>query len=452
MLAGSSFYFSPVGPIMIRFLSSAQKSDVSLSEIEFQRLKSEIHEQLVESLDLSLVARIDDERMRTNVQNLAQEVIRGYRPKIDKSLHERLQKELQDEVFGLGPLEPLMADPTISDILVNNAHEVFLERFGQLERSDVVFADDSHLMRIIQRVVGRVGRRIDEVSPMVDARLADGSRINAVVPPLALNGPKLSIRRFGVEHLQLDKLLENETLDPRMVAFLTSAVAGRISFMISGGTGAGKTTLLNALSKSIPDDERIVTIEDSAELLLQHAHVVGMETRPANSEGQGAVTPRDLVRNSLRMRPDRILVGEVRGAEALDMLQAMNTGHEGSLTTIHANDAVDALHRLEMMVAMAGFELPISVVRRYVASGIRIILHVARLKGGVRKVMRVAEITGTEGGEYQLNDIFRFEHQGLDADGKATGRFVATGYQPKCLGRFAESGVELDPSIFQATV
>ena len=436
---------------MIRFLSSESQSDAPLSEIDFQRLKSEIHQQIVESLDLSLVAQVDDERMRDNVRTLAQEAIRAFRPKVDKGLHERLQKELQDEVFGLGPLEPLMDDPTISDILVNNAHEIFLERHGRLERTDIVFADDAHLMRIIQRVVAKVGRRIDEVSPMVDARLADGSRINAVVPPLALNGPKLSIRRFGVEHLQLEKLLENDTLDPRMVAFLSAAVAGRVSFMISGGTGAGKTTLLNALSKSIPDDERIVTIEDSAELLLQHAHVVGMETRPSNSEGQGAVTPRDLVRNSLRMRPDRILVGEVRGAEALDMLQAMNTGHEGSLTTIHANDAVDALHRLEMMVAMAGYELPIGVVRRYVASGLRVIVHVARLKGGVRKVMRIAEITGSEGGEYQLNDIFKFDHQGLDAEGKATGRFVATGYQPRCLDRFQETGIEIDSRIFQAS-
>lgn len=436
---------------MIRFTSSEHTSDNPPSEIDFQRLKADIHEQLVESLDLSLVARIDDERMRTNVQNLAKEVISTYRPKIDKSLHERLLSELQDEVFGLGPLEPLMDDPTISDILVNNAHEIYLERHGRLEASDIVFADDAHLMRIIQRVVARVGRRIDEVSPMVDARLPDGSRVNAVVPPLALNGPKLSIRRFGVEHLRLEKLLENETINQPMVDFLQAAVQGRVSFMVSGGTGAGKTTMLNALSKSISADERIVTIEDSAELLLQHSHVVGMETRPANSEGQGSVTPRDLVRNSLRMRPDRILVGEVRGAEALDMLQAMNTGHEGSLTTIHANDAVDALHRLEMMVAMAGFELPISVIRRYVASGIRIIVHVARLKGGIRKVMRIAEIAGTENGEYQLNDIFRFEHQGLDDNGNATGRFIATGYQPKCVERFLESGVQIDTSIFQAT-
>jgi len=435
---------------MIRFLSKSNDDEPGMDEVEFQCLKADIHQRLVESLDLSLIARIDDEKMRNNVQGLAKDVIREYRPRVDKSLHERLLADLQSEVFGLGPLDPLMEDPTISDILVNNAHEVFIERHGMLEKTDVVFADDAHLTRIIQRLVAKVGRRIDEVSPMVDARLPDGSRVNAVVPPLALAGPKLSIRRFGVEHLQIDNLIGNGTMDPRMVKFLRAAVQGRISFMISGGTGAGKTTLLNALSGSIPGDERIVTIEDSAELLLQHAHVVGMETRPSNSEGQGAVTPRDLVRNSLRMRPDRILVGEVRGAEALDMLQAMNTGHEGSLTTIHANDAVDALHRLEMMVAMAGFELPIGVVRRYVASGIRIIVHVARLKGGVRKVMRIAEICGTQDGEYQLNDIFRFDHQGLDADGRAMGRFVACGYEPSCLERFRESGVEIDRQLFRS--
>jgi len=435
---------------MISFLSKSKDDEPGMDEIEFQCLKADIHQRLVESLDLSLIARIDDEKMRNNVQGLAKDVIREYRPRIDKGLHERLLTDLQSEVFGLGPLDPLMEDGTISDILVNNAHEVFVERHGMLEKTDVVFADDAQLTRIIQRLVAKVGRRIDEVSPMVDARLPDGSRVNAVVPPLALAGPKLSIRRFGVEHLQINNLLGNDTMDPRMVKFLQAAVQGRISFMISGGTGAGKTTLLNALSGSIPEDERIVTIEDSAELLLQHAHVVGMETRPANSEGQGAVTPRDLVRNSLRMRPDRILVGEVRGAEALDMLQAMNTGHEGSLTTIHANDAVDALHRLEMMVAMAGFELPIGVVRRYVASGIRIIVHVARLKGGVRKVMRIAEICGTQDGEYQLNDIFRFDHQGLDSDSRAMGRFVACGYEPTCLERFRESGVEIDRQIFRS--
>ncbi len=323
-----------------------------------------------------------------------------------------------------------------------------MERHGRLELTEVNFADDAHLMRIIQCVVGRVGRRIDEVSPRVDARLADGSRVNAVVPPLALNGPKLSIRRFGVQYLQVERLLDNGSLSPQMVEFLQAAVAARTSFLVAGGTGAGKTTLLNALSSAIPADERIVTIEDSAELRLQHAHVVAMETRQSNSEGNGAVSTRDLVHNSLRMRPDRILVGEVRGAEALDMLQAMNTGHEGSLTTIHANDTRDALARLEMMVAMSGFELPVPVVREYIASGIKLIVHVARLKGGVRRVMRLTEIQSAHSGAYQLQDVFGFRQEGLDPQGRAKGTFFATGYRPQCLPRFADAGIQVADSLF----
>ncbi|PHS12722.1 MAG: pilus assembly protein CpaF [Blastopirellula sp.] len=423
---------------------------IDQAELDFQNLKTSIHEELVESLDLSLVGRVDSDRMRNDVRQLSNEVMRDRKLKMQAPQKERLLAELENEVFGLGPLEAVIHDPTISDILVNNSQEVYIERHGQLELTDIVFADDNHLMRIIQRIVARVGRRIDEVSPMVDARLEDGSRVNAVVPPLALGGPKLSIRRFGVEHLQIEKLIEINSIAPEMVQFLQAAVQARISFLISGGTGAGKTTLLNALSASIPFDERIITIEDSAELLLQHPHVVGMETRPPNSEGAGEISPRDMVRNSLRMRPDRILVGEVRGGEALDMLQAMNTGHEGSLTTIHANDARDALARLEMMVTMAGFDLPISVIRNYVAAGIRIVVHASRLKGGVRKIMRVAEIVEVKDGEYVLEDIFRFEQQGLDDQGRAVGRFVTTGYQPKCISRFKDAGVELDTSIFRA--
>lgn len=304
-------------------------------------------------------------------------------------------------------------------------------------------------MRIIQRIVSRVGRRIDEVSPMVDARLADGSRINAVVPPLALHGPKLSIRRFGAEHLKLERLLANGSLSEPMAEFLQAAIAARISFLIAGGTGAGKTTLLNALSRAIPLDERIITIEDSAELLLQHPHIVSMETRPSNSEGKGEVSARDLVRNCLRMRPDRILVGEVRGPEALDMLQAMNTGHEGSLTTIHANDTRDALARLEMMVAMSGFELPNKVVREYIAAGIKLIVHLARLKGGVRRIMRVTEIVSAHHGEYQLHDIFGFRQNGLDSQGQAKGEFYATGYRPACVSRFGDAGIPVSEHLFQ---
>ncbi|MEY4176901.1 MAG: hypothetical protein RLY70_475 [Planctomycetota bacterium] len=429
-------------------LFNGTKAEVRTPEIEFQSLKTDIHRELVESLDLAAVGVAASDWLRREVRELSEESIA--RRKIqDPLLRERLLVDLEAEVFGLGPLEPLANDPTISDILVNNAREVYIERRGRLELTHIIFADDAHLLRIIQRVVARVGRRIDEVSPMVDARLPDGSRVNAVVPPLALDGPKLSIRRFGREFLSVDNLLRNSSLSPAMAKFLTAAVQARISFLVSGGTGAGKTTMLNALSTAIPHDERIITIEDSAELILQSRHIVRMETRPANSEGQGGVTQRDLVRNSLRMRPDRILVGEVRGGEALDMLQAMNTGHEGSLTTIHANDTRDALARLEMMVAMTGLELPIRVVREYIGAGIKLVVHLSRLKGGVRRVTRVSEIVSAANGEYVLEDIFGFKQQGLDERGVARGEFYATGYQPRCLDRFADAGVTLDTGIFQ---
>jgi pilus assembly protein CpaF len=432
---------------MISLLRSV-KADVRTPEIEFQSLKTDIHRELVESLDLAAVGVAASDWLRREVRELSEESITR-RNITDPTLRQRLLVDLEAEVFGLGPLEPLANDPSISDILVNNAREVYIERRGRLEITPIVFADDAHLLRIIQRVVARVGRRIDEVSPMVDARLPDGSRVNAVVPPLALDGPKLSIRRFGREFLSVDNLLLNHSLSPAMASFLTAAVQARISFLVSGGTGAGKTTMLNALSTAIPHDERIITIEDSAELILQSRHIVRMETRPANSEGQGGVTQRDLVRNSLRMRPDRILVGEVRGGEALDMLQAMNTGHEGSLTTIHANDTRDALARLEMMVAMTGLELPIRVVREYIGAGIKLVVHLSRLKGGVRRVTRVSEIVSAANGEYVLEDVFGFKQQGLDGSGVARGEFYATGYQPRCLDRFADAGVSLDTAIFQ---
>jgi pilus assembly protein CpaF len=429
-------------------LFRGHQADVRTPEVEFQALKTDIHRELVESLDLAAIGVAASDWLVREVRELSEESIA--RRKIqDPEKRERLLAELQAEVFGLGPLEPLANDPTISDILVNNSREVYVERRGCLELTPIIFADDAHLLRIIQRVVARVGRRIDEVSPMVDARLPDGSRVNAVVPPLALDGPKLSIRRFGREFLSVDNLLRNHSLSPAMAHFLTAAVRARISFLVSGGTGAGKTTMLNALSTAIPHDERIITIEDSAELILQSRHIVRMETRPANSEGQGGVTQRDLVRNSLRMRPDRILVGEVRGGEALDMLQAMNTGHEGSLTTIHANDTRDALARLEMMVAMTGLELPIRVVREYIGAGIKLVVHLSRLKGGVRRVTRVSEIVTAANGEYVLEDVFGFKQQGLDERGVARGEFYATGYQPRCLDRFADAGVVLDPAVFQ---
>ena len=418
------------------------------TERQFQQLKTSIHEELVASLDLSDVATVEQRFVREEVQELTKLICRRRKLKLEDSAEQRLKSELLDEVFGLGPLETLMNDPEISDILVNGPEAVFVERHGRLEPADIVFADNQHVTRIIQRVVSRVGRRIDESNPMVDARLPDGSRINAVIPPLAITGPKLCIRRFDVGNLLMKNLVENGTLSQQMAQFLSAAVHSRSSILISGGTGAGKTTLLNALSESIPADERIITVEDSAELSLQHAHVVSLETRNANSEGNGEVRPRDLVRNSLRMRPDRIIVGEVRGDESLDMLQAMNTGHEGSLTTIHANDTRDALARLEMMVAMTGLELPVNVVRKYVASGICLVIHVARLKGGRRKVMQVSEIIDAGSNDYRLEEIFGFRQQGLDENGVANGAFHATGYQPQCLDRFPDFGVTVPESIF----
>lgn len=418
-------------------------------EQAFQQLKTRIHEELVESLDLSLIGVVDRQRLGTEVHQVANELCRKRTNGLDDAARQRMLVELMDEVFGLGPLETLMADPTVTDILVNHSSEVYVERHGRLELTDVIFADEQHVLRVIQRIVARIGRRIDEVCPMVDARLPDGSRINAVVPPLSLKGPTLSIRRFGERPMDLNDLMSNRSVLPEIVQLLSAAVDARLSLLISGGTGSGKTTLLNALSICIPPGERIVTIEDSAELKLQHLHVVSLETRIANTEGAGEVTQRDLVRNSLRMRPDRILVGEVRGAEALDMLQAMNTGHEGSLTTIHANDTRDALSRLEMMVAMTGLELPVQVVRQYIASGIRLVVQLARLKGGIRRVMRVSEIVGIRNGDYHVEDIFGFEQQGVDENGNAFGHFYATGYRPQCVQRLVASGVELPGDLFE---
>ncbi|MCU0872379.1 MAG: CpaF family protein [Pirellulaceae bacterium] len=430
--------------------SRSKRSRPDPDEHAFQRLKTSIHEELVESLDLSLVGVVDRQRLDAEVRSVADALCRRRAAALDDSGRRRMLNELLDEVFGLGPLEPLMADPAVTDVLVNHAHEVYVERHGRLELTDVIFADEQHVLRVIQRIVARIGRRIDEVCPMVDARLPDGSRINAVVPPLSLKGPTLSIRRFGDKPLDLNDLMSNRSILPEMAQFLSAAVDARMSFLIAGGTGSGKTTLLNALSVCIPPGERIITIEDSAELKLQHLHVVSLETRIANTEGAGEITQRDLVRNSLRMRPDRILVGEVRGAEALDMLQAMNTGHEGSLTTIHANDTRDALSRLEMMVAMTGLELPVHVVREYIAAGIKLVVHLARLKGGLRRVMRVSEIVGIQDGDYHLEDVFGFEQRGVDEDGVAIGQFYATGYRPQCLPRLVASGVELPDDLFEA--
>ncbi|HCO25422.1 MAG: pilus assembly protein CpaF [Gimesia sp.] len=420
------------------------------AELRFQKQKVIIHQELVDSLDLSMLAQISEKELSGEVRAVAMEICDDHASVLEGIDRERLLGELLSEVFGLGPLDQLMQDPEVSDILVNHAYEIHIEKAGQLQESDVIFADNQHLMRIIQRIVSRVGRRIDEVNPMVDARLPDGSRINAIIPPLALNGPSLSIRRFGTKPLQIDDLIEKKSVTPEIVDFLAAVVDSRISMLISGGTGSGKTTMLNALSNFIPREERLITIEDSAELLLQHKHVVRLETKVDNTEGIGEISQRQLVKNSLRMRPDRIIVGEVRGAEALDMLQAMNTGHEGSLTTVHANDTRDALARLEMMVAMSGFDLPLPVIRQYIANGIGIILHVSRLKGGQRCITKVSEIVSLNSqGDYKVEDIFGFEQTGIDDQGNAQGKFYATGYRPACLKRMESSGIKLSQQIFE---
>jgi pilus assembly protein CpaF len=416
------------------------------AEVAFQRVKQQVHERLVATLEIATAEGLSVEALSQELVPFVEEILVEQDLLLAADEHERLLRELPQEMFGLGPLEQLIADPEISDILVNHAHEIFIERNGNLERTPIVFADDQHLLRVIQRVVSHVGRRVDESSPMVDARLADGSRINAIIPPLSLDGPKLSIRRFRNLYCHLHNLVEIESLSPEMASFLRAAVEARKSILISGGTGSGKTTLLNALSSCIPDDQRVITIEDSAELQLQHRHVARLETRPANSENAGEYTQRDLVRNSLRMRPDRIIVGEVRGAEALDMLQAMNTGHEGSLTTIHANNTHDAIARLEMMVAMTGLDLPNSVVRSYICSGISLLVHVARHPGGKRRVVRISELHKKADG-YELLDVFCFHRTGTDSDGATTGYF-SVGNRPSCLADFQECGISYDESVF----
>ena len=415
----------------------------------FARTKRELHEKLVTALNVAVIGTMTDEQLRLEVRRGAEELCR-YSPELSTAVErERLVQEVIDEAFGLGPLEPLMKDPTVADIVINGPHTVYVERHGRLELTGVRFDDDRHLRQVVQRIVGRVGRRVDEASPLVDARLADGSRVNAVFPPVALDGTLVSIRRFGGRPLALQDLARADALAPEMAEFLTACVAAKVNTVISGGTGSGKTTLLNALSAFIPDGERIVTIEDAAELRLQRRHVARMETRPGNAEGAGAVTTRDLLKNALRMRPDRIIVGECRGAEALDMLQAMNTGHDGSMTTLHANDTRDALSRIEIMVGAAGFELPIWAIRRQVASAVQLVVQIARLAGGVRKIVKVSEVTGFDGVEIALVDLFAFVQTGLDAHDRAVGHFHATGARPRCLDRLRTAGVVVGDHLFE---
>ena len=413
----------------------------------YDDLKLRIHRKLLDTIDLSKLSVLDSTRLEADVRRILEDLVMSEAIAVNHTERQRLITEIEHEIFGLGPLEILMKDPEITDILVNTHAHVYIERHGLLEKTNIRFRDTAHLMQIIERIVTQVGRRVDERSPMVDARLPDGSRVNAIIPPLALDGPILSIRRFGVERLKINDLVALNSIPPRIAEVLAACVKSRLNLLVSGGTGSGKTTLLNCLSNYIPDSERIVTIEDSAELKIQQEHVVRLETRPPNIEGVGTVTQRDLVRNALRMRPDRIVVGEVRGAEALDMMQAMNTGHDGSISTIHANSARDALARLETMMLMAGFSLPERALREQIASALDVIIHLARLSDGSRKMVEFAEITGMEGHAITMQTIFQFEQKGIDKSGRVIGEFFATGVVPSFMGRLERYGFKI-PNVY----
>jgi pilus assembly protein CpaF len=418
---------------------------------QYQELKSRVHQGLLNRLNLERLTQVRREEAEPEIRDLILGMLDAESAQIPLSLFERqaLIGDVLNELFGLGPIEELLADPEVSDILVNRFDQVYIERHGILEPVDVTFKDDAHLLRIIERIVSSVGRRIDESSPMVDARLADGSRVNAIIPPLALDGPALSIRRFRTDRLGSQDMVERDTLTQPMLDFLNAAVACRTNIIVSGGTGAGKTTFLNVLSGYISDKERIVTIEDAAELVLRQRHVVRLETRPPNIEGKGIVKQRQLVINALRMRPDRIIVGEVRGDEALDMLQAMNTGHDGSLTTVHANSARDALYRLDTMVAMANLNIPERAIKQQIASAINLVVHIGRMADGTRRITGITELTGMEGDVISMQDIFVFERTGINQQGRVCGRFRATGIRPKISERLATAGFTMPPEMFE---
>ena len=417
---------------------------------EYQQVKADLHRKILDRLDLEKLGRSTGDSAREEVLVLIRSSVNSEAVPLSFAEREQLSREILDEIFGLGPLEPLLKDPTISDILVNRFDRVYIERAGKLEITGLSFKDNQHLMQIIDRIVSRIGRRVDESSPMVDARLQDGSRVNAIIPPLALDGACLSIRRFGRDPITARNMLENKTLTEPMLELLSAVVKGRLNVIISGGTGAGKTTVLNVLSGYIPNSERIVTIEDAAELQLKQEHVVRLETRPPNIEGKGAVRMRQLVINSLRMRPDRIVVGEVRGEEAFDMLQAMNTGHEGSLTTVHANSPRDALARIENMVSMANLNIPERAIRHQIANAVHAVVQVARLSDGSRKVITVSEVTGMEADMIALRDVFVFDRSGIDESGKVRGVFHSTGVQPQFAERLATAGCRLNPALFES--
>ncbi|SET67639.1 CpaF family protein [Oceanicella actignis] len=432
--------------------ASPDAAEVSREAKRRQRLltiKVDLHRRLLETLNLSIIDKVPEAELRREVAAIAREGLREMGVVLSAAEAEQLTSELMDEVTGLGPLEPLLKDETITDILVNGHKQVFVERFGKLQLTDVEFKDEKHLLRVIDKIVSAVGRRVDESQPWVDARLADGSRVNALVPPCAVDGPLLSIRKFSKKPLSIDKLIANGAFTEEMAAYLQAAVATRLNILVSGGTGSGKTTTLNALSSFIDNNERIVTIEDTAELQLQQTHVGRMESRPPNVEGKGEVTQRDLLRNALRMRPDRIIVGETRGAEVMDMLQAMNTGHDGSMTTIHANNPRDATARVENMMLMAGVEIPLRAVRAQIASAIHVIVQVSRLSDGSRRMMSISEITGMEGDVIAMQEIFKFQREGVDADGRIIGHFVATGIRSAFAERFKQWGYDLPNDIYK---
>ncbi len=416
----------------------------------FQMLKTRIHRQMVDAIDLSKAGQLPEAELRNQLRGLATHLCAQQTVNLPPDDREAMVREIMDEIYGFGPIEALMNDPDVSDVLVNGADSVFIERNGLLERTDVRFANDEHLIHVIQRLVGRAGRRIDEVSPMVDAKLPDGSRLNAVIPPLALRGPTVSIRRFKSRGVTFEDMVRTGSLTPEMADFMVACVRGRMNIVVSGGTGAGKTTMLNNISRFIPESERVVTIEQTAELQLQQRDVVALETRPPNVEGRGEISQRDLLKNSLRMRPDRIIVGEARGGEVLDMLQAMNTGHDGSMSTVHANDTRDALDRMELMIALSGVELPMAVARQYIASAVQILIHMMRLSTGERKVMRISELCSYHDGAYELEDIFVYRMSGVDASGRARGAFYATGYEPQALKRLSSRGCDIPSLMFAA--
>ncbi len=420
---------------------------------EYFELKTRIHDRLLDLVDLSVIETLGSDVLKSQIRALVERILGEENIGVPLNLSERarLFTEIQDEVTGLGPLEPFLKDPSVSDILVNTYNQIYVEKFGKLEHTNARFKDDAHLMKIIDKIVSSVGRRIDESSPMVDARLSDGSRVNAIIPPLAVDGPMLSIRRFAVNPLELKDLIVLKTLTPEIAEILKGIVKAKLNVLISGGTGSGKTTLLNVLSRFIPEYERIVTIEDSAELQVKQEHLCRLESRPPNIEGKGEVTLRDLVRNSLRMRPDRIIVGEVRGKEAFDMLQAMNTGHEGSLTTVHANSPRDALMRLEAMVAMANLDIPSDFLKKYISSALDVVIHVNRLTDGTRKLVVLEEISGMEGNVITTQEIFSFRQTAIDPEGRIRGQFRFHGVRPKFMDKFNQAGIELSNDLFDPT-